>query len=62
MECAQGTSFDTPEAVLRGASQMAAAELVAEPILREFVRAAFSETATVSTGALRLAHTLALDP
>ena len=51
MACAQGTPFDTPEGVLRGASQLAVAELVAEPRVREFVRGLFQETAVVSTGA-----------
>ena len=46
----QNSPFDQPEKVLHGASQMAVAELAAEPRVREFVRDVFQETAVISTG------------
>ena len=49
--CAQGTIHSIPEAVLSGARQMAAVEIMSEPKVRDMVRHAFIETAVFSTGA-----------
>lgn len=47
---AQGSAFDTPEALLHGARQMAVSEIIAEPEVRRFIRNRFVPAAVITTG------------